>query len=105
MNIKLFFLFDVCFSAKKLLRKLTAAEVSSVQKMEFRLQCKACLKSIAAKMLEKVPIKYPMVRHVACLDPRKMLQTADSCKKYLERLLLILVELPQIEERDCNGIK
>ena len=60
---------DVGFSAEKLLRKLTAADVSSLRKMEFRMQCKACLKSIAAKMLEKAPIKYPIVRHASCLDP------------------------------------
>ena len=96
---------DVGFSAEKLLKKLTAAEVSCLQKMEFRMQCKACLKSIAAKMLEKAPIKYPIVRHVTCLDPREMAQTPDYCKKRLERLLFKLVELKRIEEKDCDSIK
>lgn len=96
---------DVGFSAEKLLRKLTAADVSSLQKMEFRVQCKTCLKSIAAKILEKAPIRYPIVRYVSCLDPREMAKSPDSCKKRLERLLLKLVELKRIEERDCDGIK
>ena len=52
---------DVGFSAEKLLRKLRTADVSLIQKMEFRMQCKACLKSFAAKILEKAPIKYPVV--------------------------------------------
>ena len=56
------------------------------------------------KLLENNPLKYSIVRNIACLDPRLLLTNKCLNKTKLYHLLLSLTNYGKICENDCDNI-
>lgn len=44
------------------------------------------LVAMCKKLLEKTPLKYPLVRNMTCLDPRNMFHKPDRCINQMKKL-------------------
>lgn len=58
----------------------------------FRMECKKFLINVTAKVIEKSPIKYALVRGLSALDPRVMLLRPDKCENRLKIVLGALID-------------
>ena len=94
---------NVRFSASKL---LLAKELSDKQKYTFRAECRSFLIAVLKKLLDKSPLKYPLVKNMSWLDPRLMLSQKDKTNGVtkLTRVLRILCETGRIHESKCDTI-
>mgnify|MGYP003471112127 FL=1 len=94
---------NVGFSASKL---LLAKELSDKQKYTFRAECRSFLIAVLKKLLDKSPLKYPLVKNMSWLDPRLMLSQKDKTNGVtkLTRVLRILCETGRIHESKCDTI-
>jgi hypothetical protein len=57
--------------------------------LEMKKESQSVLVALVSKLLEKLPLKYSLVRHAACLDPRLMGSTEkrDHCIGHMRQLL------------------
>ena len=98
---KRFDLIDIDFSANKKLKELmNKTKVSERQLMELRMACKSCLQKRVASILEKAPIKYPLARNLACLNPIKIAANKELCLARFKRILGALVEANRLKETE-----
>lgn len=80
-------------------------KISSEQKKCFEFDCKAFLTCTAQKLLEKCPLKFPLVRFLRCLDPRVMGGSSSACVKLFELLLNSLLDARRIPEANVDVLK
>ena len=79
--------------------------ISSEEKKHFEFDAKAFLSSTAGKLLEKCPLKFPIVHFLRSLDPQVIGGSTSTCVKLLERLLGCLLDAKRIHEGDVDSIK
>lgn len=85
---------DIGFEAEVVLKKLhSAKKINEARVLE--LQCQSFLIKLVTKLLQKAPLKYPLVRHMGCLDPRQM---AKDCVNGLKHVLKIMKEAKRVSE-------
>ncbi|KZS10536.1 Uncharacterized protein APZ42_024981 [Daphnia magna] len=53
---------------------------------ELRMNYKNFLKSMATKIIERSPIKYPLVRYISCLSPLVIQQDCEVARRRMEKL-------------------
>lgn len=97
---------DVGFCASQTLRS-TKTGASDRDCYAFRKDCRGFISAMLKKILEKAPIKYPLVRSLTWLDPRQIVRPQDASTrgKQLEHTLRILCDAGRIKEGDCDAIK
>ncbi|KAF4114236.1 hypothetical protein G5714_004459 [Onychostoma macrolepis] len=65
----------------------SSSRVGELSVLEFRRDCMVCLTNIIQKMQDKSPLKYTVVRQVACLDPTNMFSDPNLCQERMKRLV------------------
>lgn len=65
--------------------------VSDLKILQFKEQCSNCLQAFVKKIMDRSPLKSPIVKAVSCLNPAVALQT-DLANKRLSTALRIYVE-------------
>ena len=60
---------------------LVNSKSSDLVKMNFRMQCITFMKTAAAKIIERSPLKYSMVRSLTCLAPQNILHSRTTSEK------------------------
>ena len=71
---------------------------------EFQNECLIFLQSLVAKLLERCPLQYPVVRYLVCLDPRYMVAKPEQAIQRMTHLLEKLMNLKQKSADDCDAI-
>ena len=89
---------------KELKRLLSAKKVSERQALEFRNECRSFLVSVINNMTEKTPLKYPLAKHLSCLDPRAMARDEAGSKGKMKCLLNALVSAKRLIVSQCDEI-
>ena len=79
--------------------------ISSEEKKHFEFGAKAFLSSTAGTLLEKCPLKFPIVRFLKSLDPQVIGGSTSTSVKLFERLLSCLLDAKRIPEGDVDSIK
>lgn len=64
--------------------------------LEIRIETKACLTTLIAKLLLKAPVNHLLVRNMQCLDPRLMISKKDMCVEKMKGVLHTLVAASQV---------
>ena len=82
---------DVGFVAQQMLKE-KSSKLSERQLLQFRVECKDFLAGTVAKLLDKTPINYRLVRSISCLDPRLMASEKEAYVTKMKQILEILVE-------------
>ena len=96
---------DVGFVTKNLLLKLTLRKtISDRALLQFKLECKRFLINVCKKVLEKSPIKYPLVRTAIWLDPTLVASQPTKCKTTLSMCLQLLADAGHVIPNQCDTI-
>ena len=72
--------------------------------MQFRMECRACLIAVLAKLQEKCPASYSLVRHLSCLSPINMAKEKEACSLKFKKILTLLVNSGRVLEKDCDSL-
>ena len=67
-------------------------QISQAEKHEFQVNCKEFLVHTTEKLLEKSPLKFPVVKFLRCLDPQVMAGPIPFAVKLFERLVSCLID-------------
>ena len=73
-------------------------KASDRQMFEFQNECLIFLQPLVAKLLERCPLQYPVVRYLVCLDPRCMVAKPGQAIQRMTQLL------KQKSADDCDAI-
>lgn len=66
-------------------------QVSDFEVLQFREQCRKCIKIFVNKIMDRSPIKFPLVRAISCMDPAIAIRNGVADKR-LQLALEIYVE-------------
>ena len=80
-------------------------QITQREQRQFQLDCKVFLTCTSEKLLEKCPLKFPMVRFLRCLDPQVMVGPISISVKLLEGLLSILLDAKRVREAEVDFLK
>jgi len=80
-------------------------KLSNEEKKHFEFDCKAFLTRTTLKLLEKCPLKFPMVRFLRCLDPQVIGGAASTSVRLFERLLSSLLDARMVSETEVDLLK
>ena len=96
---------DIGFATKKIISEMqTKKKASNRQVFEFQNEYLIFLQSLVAKLLERCPLQYPVVRYFVCLDPRYMVAKPEQAIRKMTQFLEKLMNLKQISVDDCDAI-
>ncbi|XP_049922950.1 uncharacterized protein LOC126404033 isoform X1 [Epinephelus moara] len=84
---------DIGLGAESALKSSNSSELRVLQ---FRMDCMQGLSNIVSKVQEKSPLKYPTVRHMACLDPSAIFRDPDRCKRQMKCLVQTFLQDKQL---------
>ena len=82
-----------------------SGKITPREKMDFELNCRAFLTHTTAKLLEKCPLKLPMVRFLRCLDPQVMAGQVIFSVKLFERLLSCLLDAKRVCKTEVDEMR
>lgn len=92
---------DVGFAADQVLRQAPSS-VSDLQKMVFRTGCCKFLAAMTAKLLERCPLKYGLVRYLNCLAPKRLATSPEECSKAFKEVLKSLLTKRHFSANQCD---
>ncbi|KAI4830872.1 hypothetical protein KUCAC02_002475 [Chaenocephalus aceratus] len=73
------------------LQSKPGSRIGELSVLTFRKECTKGLAAMVKKVQEKSPLKFPVVRHIACLDPTNMSRDPEWCigkmKSVVQRFL------------------
>ena len=80
-------------------------QIKESEKKFFQLNCKSFLTRTTEKLLEKSPLKFPLVRFLRCLDPQVMAGPVSTSVQLFERLLSCLLDASRVKETEVDLMK
>lgn len=80
-------------------------QITQREQRQFQLDCTVFLTRTSEKLLEKCPLKFPMVRFLRCLDSQVMAGPISISVKLFERLLSILLDAKRVRETEVDFLK
>ncbi|KAG2460378.1 ANR16 protein, partial [Polypterus senegalus] len=96
---------DLGFATKQALEKaLEKLLEKPLPGQQFRRECVAFLSATAKKLLDKCPLNYAAVRHMACLDPVTMISDERCAISMFEKILQLLLNAKWHTAEDCDQI-
>ncbi|KAG2459420.1 MYLK protein, partial [Polypterus senegalus] len=96
---------DLGFATKQALEKASEKLLEKpLPGQQFRRECVAFLSTTAKKLLDKCPLNYAAVRHMACLDPVTMISNERRAISMFEKLLQLLLNAKWNTAEDCDKI-
>jgi hypothetical protein len=89
---------------QKVKELLYQKKISALAAMEYRVQAKAFLNGIVVKMMEKCPLKYRLVRNLACLSPKLLTEQTKNATVKFKRVLQCLVECNRLVSGEVDQL-
>ncbi|XP_070390112.1 uncharacterized protein [Dermacentor albipictus] len=89
---------DVGRVAEKILK---SGKASTKCVFEFRGECRKFIVNMILKIMERSPIRYPLVRGLLCFDPREMSKT-EMCLGKLKVVLYCLIDSKLLSEHKSD---
>ena len=88
---------DVGFAPNEELIKLKRSkQVSNLQWLQIKSECKSFVLKLTAKLREKGLLKYILLKYLTSLHPKKMAEEKDFCRKNFDRLLREMIKANRI---------
>ena len=80
------------FAARRSLKSVTDNKtISELAVLTFKTDCVQLLSAMTAKLIERCPLKYPLVTYISSLNPPKMISSASDVTAKFEKILQILM--------------
>ncbi|XP_040892557.1 uncharacterized protein LOC121180926 isoform X2 [Toxotes jaculatrix] len=83
-------------SAIKELQSNPGCKVGELSVLTFRRKCLQGLVKVVMKLQEKSPLKFPVVRQIACLDPTKMHRDPEWCIRQMKSIVQTFLQGKQL---------
>ena len=94
---------DIGFAVKQQLDK--KKNISQLQLLEFKTECKTFLQGITEKLIERSPLKYSLVRNLSCLSPKLIAEDPEKAKTRFEKVLDKMLECRRLNADECDTTK
>ncbi|KAJ8048636.1 hypothetical protein HOLleu_01027 [Holothuria leucospilota] len=96
---------DIGFAAKESLKTATNKKViSDLQNLAFKADCMSLLAATTAKLLERSPLKYSLLRYLESLCPQTIVNTSVDPAVKFEKLLHILMNGRWRSAEECDNL-
>ena len=96
---------DIGFETRRALSEVMDTDsISQRQKAEFLLDCQRFLLAVLAKLIERCPLGYPIVRHAVSLDPVHMVKNEEESIQSFSNLLQVLQKANWKTSLQCDSI-
>ena len=80
------------FAARRSLKSVTDNKtISELAVLTFKTECVQLLSAMTTKLIERCPLKYPLVTYLSSLNPPKMISSASDVTAKFEKILQILM--------------
>ena len=90
------------FAANEALKKANSLEAKLV---EFKSECRTFYVTTAKKMIERSPLGLPIVRNMACLNPKTIAtEHSDKQMKMFDNILSKMVRLKLLKTGECDDL-
>ena len=96
---------EVGFAARQSLKSVTDNKtISELAVMTFKIECVQLLSAMTAKLIERCPLKYPLVTYLSSLNPPKMISSASDVTAKFEKILQILINGNWRSAGECDEL-
>ena len=93
------------FAARRSLKSVTDNKtISELAVLTFKTECVPLLSAMTAKLIERCPLKYPLVTYLSSLNPPKMISSASDATAKFEIILQILVNGNWRSAGECDEL-
>lgn len=79
--------------------------MTPTQKLDFYNKCVILVKNLTKKLVERSPLKYPLVRNMTCLNPSYMVKNERSSSEKFSGILMVLMDLGWYSAEKCDNAK
>ncbi|CAN7985972.1 unnamed protein product [Ixodes hexagonus] len=92
---------DVGHAAEQIVK---SAKAISKDVFQFRMECKQFLINATKKVLERSPLRFPVVRGLSSLDPRQMCSRPDECLAGFRKVLDVLITAGRMTDHQRDTV-
>ena len=93
------------FAAPRSLKSVTDNKtISELAVLTFKTECVQLLSAMTAKLIERCPLKYPLVTYLSSLNPPKMISSASDVTAKFEKILQILMNGNWRSAGECDEL-
>lgn len=96
---------DIGFATKAFVDKAEKEKVSALQILEFHQGTLKFLQCIVKKLVERSPLKYPIVKYLSALDPKKMVSKPEKAQYNFNKLLEQFIASNRYTPGECDTLK
>jgi hypothetical protein len=103
-NLKASKRIDIGFSAgRELIAIINQKKATELEVDTFRQDCREFLKNTAKKIIQRCPIRYPIVKAISCISPSLISCKTDIAKARMQKLLNILVDSRNLSSNQAES--
>ena len=94
------------FAARRSLKSVTDNNktISEFAVLTFKTECVQLLSAMTAKLIERCPLKYPLVTYLSSLNPPKIINSASDVTAKFEKILQILINGNWRSAGECDEL-
>ena len=93
------------FAAPRSLKSVTDNKtISELAVLTFKTECVQLPSAMTAKLIERCPLKYPLVTYLFSLNPPKMISSVSDVTAKLEKILQILINGNWRSAGECDEL-
>ena len=93
------------FAAPRSLKSVTDNKtISELAVLTFKTECVQLPSAMTAKLIERCPLKYPLVTYLFSLNPPKMISSVSDVTAKLEKILQILIKGNWCSAGECDEL-
>ena len=93
------------FAAPRSLKSVTDNKtISELAVLTFKTECVQLPSAMTAKLIERCPLKYPLVTYLFSLNPPKMISSVSDVTAKLEKILQILIKGNWRSAGECDEL-
>ena len=93
------------FAARRSLKSVTDNKtISELAVLTFKTECVQLWSAMTAKLIERCPLKYPLVTYLSSLNPPKMISSASDVTAKFEKILQILMNGNWRSAGECDEL-
>ena len=93
------------FAARQSLKVVTDNKtISELAVLTFKTECVQLLSVVTAKLIERCPLNYPLVRYLSSLDSPKMISSTSDVTAKFEKILQILMNGNWHSAEECDEL-
>ena len=93
------------FAARRSLKSVTDNKtISELAVLTFKTECVQLISAMTAKLIERCPLKYPLVTYLSSLNPPKMISSASDVTAKFEKILQILMNGNWRSAGECDEL-